>query len=84
MVMIMTREVSVKAGSLDALLADWQQRDGLTDEEAAAKLGVSKQMVHQWRREISAPNRRKWELIAERVGCTIDDVALAIANGVKS
>ncbi len=76
-------KVSDRGEDIGTLLGRWQRRESLTDEEIAARLGVSRQMLHHWRVGTSAPNRNRWPLIAERTGKTIEQVAVAVAQGVK-
>lgn len=72
-----------KSPDLTGIIAKWQRREGINDRQAAAMLGVSVSMLGQWRAGSSAPNRNRWPLIAERCGLSVEQVAVAVAQGVK-
>jgi transcriptional regulator with XRE-family HTH domain len=70
--------------TMAALLTRWAKSESLTDEQLARTLGVSLPTISHWRCGHSAPNWNKWHLIADRSGRSVEDIALAIARGVKS
>lgn len=73
-----------KTADFAALVTDWQSRLVLTNSEAAALLGVTTDAIVKWRGGSSAPSRVKWRAVARTLGLSVEDLAVAIAQGVKS
>lgn len=69
--------------TLADLLDDWAKREGLNDSDIASALGYSAPAILHWRKNHSTPVAKKWPLIAKLSGRTIEEVACAIARGVK-
>ena len=47
---------------------------GLSQEEAAAKLGVSRVTVSSWECDLYKPSADTWLRISDVYGCTIDEL----------
>ena len=47
---------------------------GLTVSQLAAKMGVHVQVIHAWEMEIYLPKARELPVLAQTLGCAIDDL----------
>ncbi len=64
-------------------LADILNGLGLEDVAIGEKLGYTGMAVNHWRNLRSVPSAKVWNRIAQLSGRTIEDIACAIARGVK-
>ena len=54
-------------------IIEYRRANSITQSELARELGVSPQAVYKWEKEICYPDITFLPLIAEVIGCAIDD-----------
>lgn len=59
----------------ELMLKEIHKSRGLTQDELAEKLGVTKQIVSNWEREITPINLEYAIKSAKVLGCTLDELA---------
>ena len=79
----MTKQAKARE-TLDSLFQRWSDREGLDNERMAERLSISVRAVQNWRTGVACPPRTKWALLATHCGCSLDEIALAIAQEVRS
>lgn len=55
-------------------IRELRQKQGLSQQQLADKLGVSQQAVAQWENGERKPRTEKLQLLAEILHCTIDEL----------
>lgn len=55
-------------------LKSLRQKQNLTQDALAKKMGVTQSMVAMWEREASMPNASRLPALAEALHCTIDEL----------
>lgn len=69
--------------TLPDILTEMIDVRGMPAEMIGGALGVSGMAVHYWRQNRSVPNAKTWPRLAKLSGRTVEDIACAIARGVK-
>ena len=57
------------------MLKELRKSKGLTQDELAAKIGVTKQIVSNWEREITPINLEYAIKVAKTLECTLDELS---------
>lgn len=83
MVTPMPNRSATKSPGFPEILQSWMALEGIKADEAGKRMKVSGTIVRDWLGGACAPNRNHWSKVAKALGCTIEDVAVAIAQGVK-
>ena len=60
--------------TLGERIAEKRKEKGLKQDELAEMLGVSAQAVSKWENDVSCPDIMTLPLLAERLGCTVDEL----------
>ncbi len=79
----MAAKTKAKPLGFPELLRAWFWNERADASELARRLDVTPAVVSLWLHGSHAPSRNSWAAIAKTLGCTIEDVAIAIAQGVK-
>jgi len=68
--------------TIGSRIAKWRKEKGLTQEELAAKLGVSAQAVSKWENDISCPDISLLPQLVRVLGVTADELLTGKTNEV--
>ena len=60
--------------TLGERIAEKRKAKGLKQDELAEMLGVSAQAVSKWENDVSCPDIMTLPLLAEKLGCTVDEL----------
>lgn len=69
--------------TIGSRIAAWRKEKGLTQEELAAKLGVSSQAVSKWENDVSCPDISLLPKLAQVLGVTTDELLSGRSDEVK-
>ena len=68
--------------TIGSRIAKWRKEKGLTQEELAAKLGVSAQAVSKWENDVSCPDISLLPQLVRVLGVTADELLTGKTNEV--
>lgn len=64
-------------------IKECRERIGLTQQQLGAETGVAPFVVESWEREAFLPLARQLPLVAQALGCSIDDLFVLAGNAAS-